>query len=135
MARRPSPGSGSIGSGAAGGSYRDSLDFPRCVWEFRRTRSRFARYFSVERRRPSMPATDPRNRARRRVTRREFLERAGLTGAGAAALAAGIPNRRAAAQQAGAYPEWIPASTKPAKRGGMLTRAAAWDPPLIDPRP
>ncbi len=81
-----------------------------------------------------MPATDPRNRARRRVTRREFLKRAGLTGAGAAALAAGIPSRRAAAQQAGAYPEWIPASTKPAKRGGLLTRASAWDPPLIDPR-
>ena len=81
-----------------------------------------------------MPATDPRNRARRRVTRREFLERAGLTGAGAAALAAGIPRGRAWAQAGTSYPDWIPASTKPAKRGGALTRASAWDPPLIDPR-
>src|SRR5437899_2879769 len=81
-----------------------------------------------------MPATDPRNRARRRVTRREFLERAGLTGAGAAALAAGIPRGRAWAQAGTSYPDWIPASTKPPKRGGVLTRASAWDPPVIDPR-
>jgi len=82
-----------------------------------------------------MPATDPRNGARRRgVTRRDFLKRAGWTGAGAAALSAGGPGRRAWAQQAGAYPEWIPASTKPAKRGGVLTRASQWDPPMIDPR-
>ena len=81
-----------------------------------------------------MPATDPRNRARRRVTRREFLERAGLTGAGAAALASGIPRGRAWAQAGTSYPDWIPASTKPPKRGGVLTRASAWDPPVIDPR-
>jgi ABC-type transport system substrate-binding protein len=82
-----------------------------------------------------MPATDPRNGARRRgVTRRDFLKRAGWTGAGAAALSAGGPGRRAGAQHAGAYPEWIPASTKPAKRGGVLTRASQWDPPMIDPR-
>ena len=81
-----------------------------------------------------MPATDPRHRARRRVTRREFLRHAGLTGAGAAALAAGTPRGRAWAQAGTPYPDWIPASTKPAKRGGVLTRASAWDPPLIDPR-
>ena len=81
-----------------------------------------------------MPATDPRSPARRRVTRREFLERAGVTGAGAAALAAGIPRGRAWAQAGTSYPDWIPASTKPPKRGGVLTRASAWDPPVIDPR-
>jgi peptide/nickel transport system substrate-binding protein len=81
-----------------------------------------------------MPATDPRNPARRRVNRREFLKRAGVTGAGAAAVAAGIPRGRAWAQAGTSYPDWIPASTKPAKRGGVLTRASAWDPPLIDPR-
>src|SRR5438094_8572591 len=32
------------------------------------------------------------------------------------------------------YPDWIPASPKPPKRGGTLTRASAWDPPVIDPR-
>jgi peptide/nickel transport system substrate-binding protein len=32
------------------------------------------------------------------------------------------------------YPGWIPASDKPPKRGGILTRASAWDPPVLDPR-
>jgi peptide/nickel transport system substrate-binding protein len=81
-----------------------------------------------------MPATDPRNPARRRVSRREFLKRAGVTGAGAAALAAGVPRGSAWAQAGKSYPDWIPASTKPPKRGGVLTRASAWDPPVIDPR-
>ena len=80
-----------------------------------------------------MPATDPRKRSRR-VSRRDFLERAGWAGAGAAALVAGVPARRATAQQGANYPEWIAMSTKPAKRGGTLTRASQWDPPMIDPR-
>jgi peptide/nickel transport system substrate-binding protein len=80
-----------------------------------------------------MPATDPRKRSRH-VSRRDFLERAGWAGAGAAALVAGGPARRATAQQGANYPEWIAASTKPAKRGGTLTRASQWDPPMIDPR-
>src|SRR5262245_54278133 len=80
----------------------------------------------------SMPATDPRNPPRRRLSRREFLERTGMAGAGAAALTAGIP--RAWAQAGPSCPDWIPASTKPPKRGGVLTRASAWDPPVIDPR-
>jgi len=80
-----------------------------------------------------MPATDPRKHPRR-VSRRVFLERAGWAGAGAAALASGIPIRRAGAQQVANYPDWIPASTKPPKRGGVLTRASQWDPPMIDPR-
>src|SRR4029450_6434417 len=68
-----------------------------------------------------------------RVTRREFLERTTWGGGGAAALAAGVrPGRGWAATSP--YPDWIPASTKPPKRGGTLTRASQWDPPGIDPR-
>jgi ABC-type transport system substrate-binding protein len=65
------------------------------------------------------------------VTRRDFVKRTGL--GAAAALAVGGRWSRAAAA-ASPYPEWIPASTKPPKRGGVLTRASAWDPPVIDPR-
>jgi peptide/nickel transport system substrate-binding protein len=79
-----------------------------------------------------MPATDPRSSApRRHMTRRDFVARTGL--GGAAALVVGARARRAAAA-ASPHPEWIPASTKPPKRGGVLTRASAWDPPVIDPR-
>ena len=69
----------------------------------------------------------------KQVSRRQFLRRAGWSGVGVSALALGAPRRRAAAQ-AGSYPEWIPASTKTAKRGGTLTRASPWDPPMLDPR-
>jgi len=68
-----------------------------------------------------------------RVTRREFLERTTVGGLAAAALVAGARPRRASAAAA-TYPDWIAASTKPPKRGGTLTRASAWDPPVIDPR-
>jgi peptide/nickel transport system substrate-binding protein len=79
-----------------------------------------------------MAATDPRSSApRRHLTRRDFVTRTGL--GGAAALFVGTRARRAQAA-ASPYPEWIPASSKPAKRGGVLTRASAWDPPVIDPR-
>jgi peptide/nickel transport system substrate-binding protein len=71
---------------------------------------------------------------RRRVGRREFLKRAGLTGVGATALVAGAGRGRASAAATSPYPDWIPASTKPPKRGGTLTRASQWDPPMIDPR-
>ena len=51
------------------------------------------------------------------------------------AIAVGGVRARANAQgAAGPYPDWIPASTKPPKRGGALTRASAWDPPVLDPR-
>ena len=68
------------------------------------------------------------------VTRRDFLKRAGVTGAGISALALGAGRGRAVAQTAPSYPNWIPASSKPPKRGGVLTRASAWDPPVLDPR-
>jgi peptide/nickel transport system substrate-binding protein len=65
------------------------------------------------------------------VNRREFLARVAV---GTAVVTAGTPRTRAAAQTASPYPDWIPASPKPPKRGGVLTRASAWDPPVIDPR-
>src|SRR5262245_43736738 len=63
-----------------------------------------------------------------RLNRRDFV-RISAAGVGAATLA-GRPRLAAAAT----YPDWIPASPKAPKRGGVLTRASAWDPPLIDPR-
>src|SRR5213594_2041383 len=66
-----------------------------------------------------------------RLNRREFV-RISAAGVGASALIAG--GRRPAAAAASPYPDWLPASTKPPKRGGVLTRASAWDPPVIDPR-
>ena len=68
------------------------------------------------------------------LDRREFLRKAGLTGIGATALVAGAGQGRALAATVSPYPDWIPASTKPPKRGGTLTRASQWDPPGIDPR-
>src|SRR5881409_3954994 len=66
-----------------------------------------------------------------RLNRREFV-RISAAGVGASALAVGAGRKRASA--ASSYPDWIPASPKPPKRGGVLTRASAWDPPVIDPR-
>ncbi len=65
------------------------------------------------------------------VNRRQFLTRVAI---GAAVLGTSAPNSRASAQSTVSYPDWIAASTKPPKRGGTLTRASAWDPPVIDPR-
>ena len=59
-----------------------------------------------------------------RLNRRQFLTRAGWTGVGATALVTGPGRRRAFAQAGTAYPDWIPASPKPPKRGGLLTRAS-----------
>src|SRR5215475_15238308 len=69
-----------------------------------------------------------------RLDRRQFLTRAGWTGLGATALVASAGRTRAAAQTATAHPDWIAVSPKPPKRGGVLTRASSWDPPVIDPR-
>jgi peptide/nickel transport system substrate-binding protein len=70
----------------------------------------------------------------RRLNRRSFLERVGWGGVGATALV-GAGRRPTFAQTTPSpYPDWIPASTKPPKRGGSIARASAWDPPVIDPR-
>src|SRR5262249_23067477 len=90
---------------------------------------------STERRRATMPTSDrPSIRTSRPVTRRSFLERLGWASVGAVALGTGPGRGRASAQTAPAYPDWIPASPKPPRRGGPLTRASAWDPPVLDPR-
>jgi peptide/nickel transport system substrate-binding protein len=66
------------------------------------------------------------------VNRREFLKRTGVAGVGLTALSLGAA--RTATSAGPAYVDWIPASTKPPKRGGTITRASAWDPPVLDPR-
>src|SRR5262249_5718846 len=82
---------------------------------------------------PRMPDREPRDRTG--VNRREFLERAAWGGAGMTALMAGVRVRRAAADTTSApYSDWIPPSPKSPKRGGTLTRASEWDPPVLDPR-
>jgi peptide/nickel transport system substrate-binding protein len=69
----------------------------------------------------------------RSLNRRSFLKRVGWGGVGAAALV-DASRRSALAQGSSAYPDWIPASTKPPKRGGAIARASSWDPPVVDPR-
>jgi ABC-type transport system substrate-binding protein len=68
---------------------------------------------------------------RPRASRRDFLKHAGWGGAAAAAVVAAGRGR---AHAAASYPDWIPPSPKPPKRGGSLARATAWDPPVLDPR-
>jgi peptide/nickel transport system substrate-binding protein len=74
-----------------------------------------------------MPA--PPRRFAAPLNRRQFLTRAGT-----AALIAGAGRARVALAAEAAFPEWIPISPKPPKRGGTLTRASATDPPVLDPR-
>jgi len=82
-----------------------------------------------------MAAITPRQTSRApHVSRRDFLKRIGVTSAGLTALSVGAIRGRPAAQPAAAYSDWIPASPKPPKRGGVLTYASAWDPPVLDPR-
>jgi peptide/nickel transport system substrate-binding protein len=77
-----------------------------------------------------MAARDSRRAPRSHaLTRRAFI-RASAAGA---AVVTGPRWSRAVAAPA-PYPDWIAPSTKPPKRGGVLTRASAWDPPVIDPR-
>src|SRR5919108_971348 len=64
-----------------------------------------------------------------RLNRRDFVR---ISAAGVSATAVLGTGRHAAA--ASRYPDWIAASPKPPKKGGVLTRASAWDPPVIDPR-
>src|SRR3989449_6548201 len=72
--------------------------------------------------------------ADRGSNRREFMKAAswGSLAVTAGMVATGRTPAFAAAPSK--YPDWIPASPKPPKRGGTLTRASAWDPPVIDPR-
>ena len=79
--------------------------------------------------------TEPRSPARpSRVSRRNFLKRAGWGAAVMTPVLAGTTRRRAFAETTSPYPDWMPPSTKPPKRGKLITRASAWDPPVLDPR-
>src|SRR5213594_5033961 len=72
--------------------------------------------------------------ADRGSNRREFMKAAswGSLAVTAGMVATGRTPAFAAAPSK--YPDWMPASDKPPKRGGTLTRASSWDPPVIDPR-
>ena len=72
--------------------------------------------------------------ARQRMKRRDFLKRTTWGSVGATALVAGLGRSRASAHPPSPYAAWQAASDKPPKRGGLLTRASAWDPPVLDPR-
>src|SRR5260370_33032342 len=82
----------------------------------------------------SFPSTDAQSEGESampsRLNRRDVVKLA-AAGVGAAAVVVG---RRGAAAATSPYPDWLPASAKPPKRGGTMTRASAWDPPVIDPR-
>src|SRR6266403_1907795 len=82
----------------------------------------------------SFPSTDAQSEGESampsRLNRRDFV-RLSAAGVGAAAVVGG---RRRAAAATSPYPDWLPTSAKPPKRGGTMTRASAWDPPVIDPR-
>lgn len=82
-----------------------------------------------------MPVHDPSHTApRQSMKRRDFLQRAGWGSVGMTALIMGASHRQALAHPPSTYPSWIPPSDKTPKRGGTLTRASAWDPPVLDPR-
>ena len=82
-----------------------------------------------------MPGDDQSQRAaRRQVNRREFLKRAGWGSLGITGFLVGVGRSRGFAHPPSPYPSWVPPSDKSPKRGGILTRASAWDPPVLDPR-
>ena len=81
-----------------------------------------------------MPFDNPDRTVHHMVSRRRFLKHASVGAAGMAAVISGAGGARVFAQASSAYPEWIPPATKPPKRGGTLTRASSWDPPVLDPR-
>jgi peptide/nickel transport system substrate-binding protein len=70
----------------------------------------------------------------RPMKRRDFLQRTGWGSVGLTGLIIGASRSRALAHPPSPHPAWIPPSDKPPKRGGILTRASAWDPPVLDPR-
>ena len=82
-----------------------------------------------------MSSNDPAQGATRQaMKRRDFLQRAGWGSVGMTGLIIGASRSPALAHPPSPYPSWTPPSDKPPKRGGILTRASAWDPPVLDPR-
>src|SRR5881409_4282049 len=80
------------------------------------------------------PAKEVPMPAHRGSNRREFLQTAGWGSVALTACMVGTGRAPVFAAAPSKFPEWIPASSKPPRRGGTLTRASAWDPPVIDPR-
>ena len=70
----------------------------------------------------------------RSLTRRRFLQRTGWSSVGVTGLLLYNRHSPAEAHPPSPYPAWTAPSTAPPKRGGVLTRASAWDPPVLDPR-
>src|SRR5262245_63269024 len=68
------------------------------------------------------------------VSRRQFLNRAGWSSLAALAAFGASGRTPARAQGTSPYPDFVAPSPKPVRRGGVLTRATAWDPPVLDPR-
>ena len=82
-----------------------------------------------------MSSNDPaQGSIRPSMKRRDFLQRAGWGSVGVTGLIIGARGSRALAHAPSPYPAWAPPSDKPPKRGGILTRASAQDPPVLDPR-
>src|SRR5918912_1856595 len=82
-----------------------------------------------------MPADNQRQMAARQpMNRREFLRHAGWGGLSLTGLIVGARRSRVLAHPPSPYPEWTPPSGGTPKRGGVLRRASAWDPPVLDPR-
>ncbi len=71
---------------------------------------------------------------RQSMKRRDFLKRAGWGSVGVTGLIIGASRSRALAHPPSPHPSWSPPSDKPPKRGGILTRVTATDPPVLDPR-
>ena len=65
---------------------------------------------------------------RQAMKRRDFLQRAGWGSVGVTGIIIGASRSRALAHPPSPYPEWIPPSDKPPKRGGILTLASTTDP-------
>jgi peptide/nickel transport system substrate-binding protein len=72
--------------------------------------------------------------ARQLMNRRAFVRAAGWASAALTGLIIGVGGSRAIAHPPSPYPEWIPPHGGTPKRGGVLRRASAWDPPVLDPR-
>src|SRR5919197_3505800 len=71
---------------------------------------------------------------RQAMKRRNFLQRAGWGSVGVTGMLVWVSRSPSLAHPPAPYPEWIPPSDKPPKRGGILTLAATTDPPVLDPR-
>src|SRR2546426_4724942 len=79
------------------------------------------------RRRSQMPTHGGSNR-------RDFLKSAGWGSVALTACMVGPGRAPVFAAALSKFPDWIPVSPKPPGGGGTLTRASAWDPPVLDPR-